>query len=112
MGACGSDLLQKLGPEFGKLVAAQKGKEFLDQKVKEVKDNVFKQSNGIKQSTLTQVSDQEKVAIDKVKQAVIDIDRQSPGTLDKAAALQRKSKEGLLGVDQIKSQFGSLRQQV
>jgi len=47
-----------------------------------------------------------------VRQAVIDIDKQSPGTLDKAAALQRKSKEGLLGVDQIKGQFSSLRQQV
>lgn len=33
MGACGSDLLEKLGPDFGKLVACEKGKEFIDQKI-------------------------------------------------------------------------------
>lgn len=33
MGACGSDMLERLGPEFGKFVAVEKGKDFLNVKL-------------------------------------------------------------------------------
>lgn len=48
MGACGSDSINKLGPEFGKFVAAEKGKVLIDQKAKEFKDAVFRESDRTK----------------------------------------------------------------
>ncbi len=48
MGACGSEMLEKLGPEFGKFVACEKGKEFVDQKIREVKDTFYKSSDNVK----------------------------------------------------------------
>lgn len=48
MGGCGSDVLSRLGPEFSKFVAAEKGKVFIDTKVKELKESIFKQSDQVK----------------------------------------------------------------
>lgn len=44
MGACGSDMLERFGPEFGKFVAVEKGKKFLDEKVHEVKNTLASRS--------------------------------------------------------------------
>lgn len=33
MGACGSALLERMGPEFGKFVAVEKGKDYLTTKL-------------------------------------------------------------------------------
>lgn len=44
MGTCGSDMLERFGPEFGKFVAVEKGKKFLDEKVHEVKNTLASRS--------------------------------------------------------------------
>lgn len=48
MGTCASGLLQSLGPEFGKFVAIEKGKAFLDQKVSELKNTISSKSQEVK----------------------------------------------------------------
>lgn len=45
MGACGSGLLERLGPEFGKLVACEKGKVFVDEKVLQIKNTLYSKSD-------------------------------------------------------------------
>lgn len=44
MGACGSDLTERFGPEIAKLVTVEKGKQFIDQKTKLAKDKIQSQS--------------------------------------------------------------------
>ncbi len=45
MGGCGSNMIERLGPEFGKVVAVEKGKLFVDTKVKEFKDTLLRQTD-------------------------------------------------------------------
>lgn len=59
MGVCGSDLLSKFGPEIAKLVSIEKAKEFLDDKVKENKDQIFSQIGSIKNDMFKNIDDQE-----------------------------------------------------
>lgn len=92
MGGCGSDLLERMGPQFGKFVACEKGKEFVDQKVKEVKDKVFHSSDDLKKQTLDKIAAQESEVQNQIKKAITDIDKENPGVLDKAAGVQRKTK--------------------
>lgn len=84
----------------------------VDLKVRELKENVAKQSTGLQQDTFARINDQQNHSLDKVRNTIADIDRQSPGTLDKAASLQRKTKESLLGADEIRGKYGELNQSV
>lgn len=92
MGSCGSNVVDQLGPQFGKYIAVEKGKLFIDQKVREMKDNVSRQTAEIQQETLARINSQQNNSLERVRMTVADIDRQSPGTLDQAASLQRKTK--------------------
>jgi hypothetical protein len=57
MGACGSDIFEKLGPEFGKFVAVEKGKKFLDEKVSEVKNTLAARTQDVKKDTLGKINE-------------------------------------------------------
>lgn len=92
MGACGSNLLEKLGPEFGKFIACEKGKQFLEQKIREIKDKFYDESDKAKKQAFSKIDESEKTVLNKVKSTVADIDKTSPETLSQAAGLRRMSK--------------------
>lgn len=56
MGTCGSGILERLGPEFGKFVAVEKGKKFLDEKVNEVKNTLASRGQDVKKDTLSKIN--------------------------------------------------------
>lgn len=64
-----------MGPEFGKFVACEKGKEFVDKKVAEIKNVVMSKSDELKHQTLNQIASQETEAHNKIKNAVAEIDK-------------------------------------
>lgn len=56
MGVCGSDLLEKFGPQIGQLVACEKGKEFIDVKVKDIKNLLYSKSDELKNQAVAQIN--------------------------------------------------------
>lgn len=59
MGACSEAMAAKLGPDFAKLVAAEKGKEFLGTKVAEIKNIMGERGDQIKADALKLVDEKE-----------------------------------------------------
>ena len=106
---CASGLLEKFGPQFAQLVACEKGKEFVDRKVVEIKEIVQNKQREIQEEVRKVIDSKEHETFDKFKNVQQDIEQEKPGALEKAAALQRKSVDELLGADEIKAKFEALR---
>ena len=109
MGMCASGLLEKFGPQFAQLVACEKAKEFVDKKVLEIKEIVQNKQKEIQVEVSKLIDSKEGETFDKFKNVQKDIEQEKPGALEKAAALQRKSVDELLGADEIKAKFAALR---
>lgn len=56
MGSCSSQMMQKLSPQFGKYMAAQKGKQTIDKRIGEFKSNVSQEINNCKQELQEKVN--------------------------------------------------------
>ena len=91
------------------MVACEKGKEFVDSKVIEIKKLVIEKQKNIQEDARKLIGEKEEETLDKFKSAQSDIDKEKPGALQKAASLQRKSVDELLGADEIKNKFSDLR---
>lgn len=112
MGACQNALLEKLGPEFAKLVACEKGKEFLSGKVAEIKKVVLEKGGSIEKDAMGLIDSKEHETMQKFTDTQKQIEKESPGSLQKAASLQGKNVDDLLGANSIKDQFAKMKQQV
>lgn len=60
MGACGSGLAQSMGPKFAQFVACEKGKEFVDKKVKDLKKVVEDKGKNIREDGRKLIDEKEK----------------------------------------------------
>ena len=110
MGMCSTaGLIEKMGPEFGKFMAIEKAKEFVGMKVEETKNIVSAKGKDIKKDAEKIIGEKEDEAVKLIKDEQSNIEKEKPGALGKAASLQRKSVDDLLGVNEIKGKFKGLK---
>ena len=99
MGACGSETSNKMGRGFKELATIEAVKQFIEQQIVQRKRQIFSETDIVKGQLIENINSEEKATSQKISLKVKRVNEKTKGGLDKAAALQRKSVNHLIGKD-------------